>query len=43
VPDETTYLKSWTQNGVPGGQLVGQVRSDGGRHVQVFRLRTSAP
>jgi 4-amino-4-deoxy-L-arabinose transferase-like glycosyltransferase len=39
VPDETPYLKSWTENGVPGAQLVGQVRSDGGRHVQVFRLK----
>jgi hypothetical protein len=37
--DRAPYLKSWAQHGVPGGQLVGQVRTDGGRHVQVFRVR----
>ncbi|MGO4173559.1 ArnT family glycosyltransferase [Bosea sp. TAF32] len=37
--DEVPYLRSWSRNGVPDGELVAQVPYSNGKLVQLFRLQ----
>ena len=42
--DQVPYLRSWSESGVPGAQLVAQAARSNGNFVQVFRLeRTPSP
>jgi hypothetical protein len=41
--DQVPYLRSWSESGVPGAQLVAQAARSNGNFVQVFRLQRASP